>query len=345
VDQRPQTTVELTGAQKLRLSNAICDRFTLMDLQALLSYRLDRRLDEIVPPNANLRGVVLEIIEAAGRESWMADLLHAVAAERPALQGLVHELLASPAADPDLPAPTRIAYPPNPFGDAGRITDPARFHDREELLRTIFEEVDKHTSLSLVGEAQVGKSSILSMICHHGPQRMTRRVDRFAVLDMELVKDEGDFYEALCLELSLPETLRGYRLTRALNGQQFVLCLDEIEKMTWEGFTVDLRSYLRGLADGADRPLTLVIASRRPLADIFDAPSMVSPLANICHQVNVMPFSPEEARRFVLSRLAGAGVAFSPAQIEILWRESHGHPARLQRAAADLYRQLINTGR
>jgi hypothetical protein len=334
-------TVELNGAQKLQLSNAICDKFNMMDLQALLSYRLNRRLDEIVPPNANLRGAVLEIIEAANREGWMADLLYRVVAERPALQGLVHELLASPPADPDPPPPARTAYSPNPFGDAGRITDPARFHDREELLRQIFEELDKHTSLSLVGEAQVGKSSILSMICHHGPQRMTRRVDRFAILNMELVKDEGDFYEALCSVLGLPKTQHGFKLSLALESMQFVLCLDEIEKMSWKGFTQDLRSSLRGLADGADRPLTLVTASRTPLADLFpEAPGMTSPLENICHPLDVTPFSPAEAQHFVLGRLRGTGVSFSPAQMDELLVKSGGHPARLQRAAADLYRRL-----
>ncbi len=41
--------------------------------------------------------------------------------------------------------------------------------------------------------------------------------------------------------------------------------------MAWErfGFTRRVRSHLRGLADGDDAPLALVIASRTPLAQLF----------------------------------------------------------------------------
>ncbi len=51
-----------------------------------------------------------------------------------------------------------VSEPSNPFGDAGRITDPARFFDREELLRQVFEELGKGNSISLVGDSQSGKS-------------------------------------------------------------------------------------------------------------------------------------------------------------------------------------------
>jgi len=47
---------------------------------------------------------------------------------------------------------------PNPFGDMGRIETPDRFFDRQDLLRRIFEELQKGSNISLVGESQVGKS-------------------------------------------------------------------------------------------------------------------------------------------------------------------------------------------
>ena len=80
-------------------------------------------------------------------------------------------------------------------------------------------------------------------------------------LSLEWVDDENEFYEALCDALSI-EICRGFKLTRALRGKRIVLCLDEIEKMAWDGFTTKVRSQLRGLADGPDAPLKLVIASR-----------------------------------------------------------------------------------
>ena len=226
---------------------------------------------------------------------------------------------------------------PNPFGDVGRITDPSRFFDREELLRQIFEELGKGVNLSLVGEAQIGKSSLLSMICLWGPERLKRQPEEFAYLSLEWVENEDDFYAALCDALKL-ENCRGYQLTRALRGKHYILCLDEIEKMAWDGFTRNLRSQLRGLADGADAPLTLVIASRSPLARLFpDSPELDSPLAGICHLLDVGPFPPDLARVFLVHRLRGTGVTFSESEITELLADSSGRPTRLQRLAADLY--------
>jgi hypothetical protein len=226
---------------------------------------------------------------------------------------------------------------PNPFGDTGRITDPDRFFGREELLRQIFEELGKGVNLSLVGESQVGKSSLLSMVCNLGPGRMGLPPETFAYLSLEWVDSEDEFYEALCDALNI-ETCRGYRLTRALRDKRHVLCLDEIEKMAWDGFTVRLRSQLRGLADGPAAPLKLVIASRSPLGDLFpDSTELTSPFAGICHPLDVVPFSSDIARAFLAHRLRGTGVTFTESEISTLLAETGGHPAKLQRAAADLY--------
>jgi hypothetical protein len=220
----------------------------------------------------------------------------------------------------------------------GRITDPARFFDREELLRQIFEELGKGVNLSLVGESQVGKSSVLAMVCALGPERMKLASETFVYLSLEWVKDEKEFYSALCDTLRIGQC-SGYALTRALRGKQFVLCLDEFEKMAWKGFTKDLRSHLRGLADGHNAPLKLVIASRSPLSQLFpDSPELDSPLAGICRQLDVIPFPPDVARTFLVHRLRGTGVTFAEADIAKMLTETGGHPAKLQRAAADLFK-------
>jgi hypothetical protein len=233
--------------------------------------------------------------------------------------------------------------PPNPFGDTGRINDPDRFFDREDLLRQIFEELGKGVNLSLVGESQVGKSSLLSMVCALGPERLSLPPEAFAYLSLEWVDDEDDFYEALCDALGI-EICRGFKLTRALRDKRIVLCLDEIEKMAWEGFSVRLRSQLRGLADGPAAPLKLVIASRSPLAHLFpDSPELDSPLAGICRQLDVAPFSPEAARTFVADRLRDTGVTFSRDEIATAIHESGGHPARLQQILRELYDQRAST--
>lgn len=285
------------------------------------------------------------LIEHCARQRQMARLLALVRQENPACYAEYAARLGD-VPDPTLeptPAPSALLAPvPNPFGDVGRITDPARFFGRESLLRRIFEELSKGVNISLVGETQVGKSSILSMVCRWGPERVRPAPQAFAYLSLEWVDDEDDFYVALCDALGVA-ICRGFQLTRALRGRRVVLCLDEMEKMGWDGFTRRVRSQLRGLADGPAAPLKLVVASRSPLARLFpDAPELNSPLAGICRPLDVGPFPDNVARTFLTRRLRGTGVRFADAQIRDLLADSGGHPARLQRAAADLYRQLTD---
>ncbi|MBN1936356.1 MAG: CHAT domain-containing protein [Anaerolineae bacterium] len=233
---------------------------------------------------------------------------------------------------PDPPAVSA----PNPFGVIGRITDPAHFFGHEDLLRQVFEELSKGVNVSLVGESQTGKSSILSMVCALGPERLNLPPERFAYLSLAVVDNEDEFYEALC-DLLHVESCRGFKLTRALRGRRHILCLDEFEKMNWDGFTIKVRSQLRGLADGADAPLKLVIASRQPLARLFpDSPEQGSPLAGICRTLDVRPFS-AAARTFLLNHLQGTSVTFTEDEIANLIAQTGGNPAKLQQAAAELY--------
>lgn len=179
------------------------------------------------------------------------------------------------------------------------------------------------------------------MICKLGPERLQLPKEVFKYIDMRNIYNEQDFFEALCDELNI-EPCRGSQLKRALRDKCYILCLDEIDIMTKEErFTGDERTQLCGLADGADMPFSLVTASQKPLKDLFpDSPYRTSPLAGICHQINIEPFSSNEVRRFLSHRLEGTGVSFSDNQIQQLLTESSGHPGHLQRAAAALYRSL-----
>jgi hypothetical protein len=273
------------------------------------------------------------------------------------LQRMVHRgIRIHEAADPGVVAGEVVPMPSpsvevmaNPFGDRGCIRDPARFFDRDELLRRIFEELGKGSSLSLVGETQIGKSSLLAMICHQGPETLQLSPEQFCLLDLQGIGDENEFFEALCEILALPQTLRGWKLGRALRqrGQRYVVCLDEIEQMVVNshGFPGAARTELRGLADGSQAPLTLVIASRSPLESLFeDDPRSTSPLAGLCGApLRVPPFSLAITQQFLRVRLKGNAIQFSLADGERLYEQTKGHPARLQAAAADLYRQRTGT--
>jgi hypothetical protein len=105
-----------------QLQRAMLDAFNLQDLESLLLFRLDRRLDQIASSSGNLSTATLEVIQAANREGWIADLLRAVGDERPnlaTLQTLVAELLTHVESTPAAGAPAASA--PS-VGDSGRST-------------------------------------------------------------------------------------------------------------------------------------------------------------------------------------------------------------------------------
>ena len=78
----------------------------------------------------------------------------------------------------------------NPFGDRGCIRDPERFFGRQAFLDRIFGELYKGSSLSLVGETQIGKSSLLAMICHQGPETLQLSPEQFCLLDLQGIGKE-----------------------------------------------------------------------------------------------------------------------------------------------------------
>lgn len=239
---------------------------------------------------------------------------------------------------------TFLNHQENPFGDKGKITNPERFFDRENIIGEIFAELKKGGNISLVGESQVGKSSILAMICQWGTKVLNIPSNSFLYLDLQNIHNEAEFFEELCDEELLNiETCRGNKLKRQLKNKCYILCIDEIEKMlNQNNFSKDIRSELRGLAEGSDAPLSLVIASRSHLKDLFpDSPIETSPLAGICNRIEVLPFSPQIAKDFIYHRLTNHPLTFDDAQITAIIEKTNGHPAQLQSECAQLYRQLL----
>lgn len=305
-------------------------RFSLPDLRALCG---ELELDyQSVSHNTTieLADELLRYVAQRGRQQELSALL---SRERDFIHWPDHFEYPSPAGARIEEKPPRPGDAPrNPFGHTGRLNGPPAYLVRQPFTGEVIHELRKGVSLSIVGETQTGKSSLLWYLTHgEGPALLGRAPADCIYLDMQLLHDEHDFFDALCEELELPSA-RGYKLSRALRGRKVLLALDEVEKMTWDGFTHELRSQLRGLADGAGAPLTLIIASRTPLAALFpDAPDLTSPLANLCLPLRMQPFTLAETQALVGAYLRGAGLALSPAAVAAAWQTSGGYAARLQR--------------
>jgi len=243
---------------------------------------------------------------------------------------VARELTASP---PNPPA----VCPPNPFTPlSGRITDPTRIFGRQREVQQALDYLRSGSSVAFIGDSGVGKSSLLTLLKERAETELGRTP---ILLDMQKLHSEDDYYEALCEEAGIATVKGGWKLERALRGRRLLLLLDEIEKMTWDGFSHNLRAELRGLAEGECAPFKLVLVARSPLDRLFpDSELNTSPLAGICQQINVKPWNNATAREFIQQRLRGTPVHFSDGEIELLVRSSNGLPLRLMQAAFNLYR-------
>lgn len=215
--------------------------------------------------------------------------------------------------------------PVNPFADTGRLTNPAQFVGRKQLLAELLESVRRHENRSLIGPARIGRSSILWMLCEQSYKAGIPR-ERAVYLDLQMATSSADFFEALCTELRIP-TCSGLALRRKLEGHHYLICLDEVEQLSSGPLGLEVRQQLRGLADGVDAPLTLVLASRTPLDRLFpDASGQTSPLHNICPAIEVKPFTLEECQELLRLKLERSSWSQEDERLIRIYEKSRGIP-------------------
>lgn len=74
--------LQITGPQQRTLSEALRAAFTRQELEQLLAFSLDRRLDDLTS-GGNYEQVAFELIQAAQRQGWLDKLIDAAHADRP----------------------------------------------------------------------------------------------------------------------------------------------------------------------------------------------------------------------------------------------------------------------
>ncbi|MEG4809607.1 ATP-binding protein [Microcoleus sp. F8-D3] len=226
----------------------------------------------------------------------------------------------------------------NPFiPQTGKVDDPQLFFGREGEMRRVFEVLNSNDSVVLIGEEGIGKSSLLSAICQQA-KNLLFSPRKPIYLDLNRVRDNDDFYTALCEELDIPKSY-GSMLYRNLKNHRVLLAIDNIEKMTREGFTREVRDILRSLAEGQKAPLKLIIAASASLKTLFNDSQDVSssPLETICQPENIKPWDEPTARDFIQARLARTSVRFTEEKISQLLQLSGGHPRRLMQLCYQNY--------
>ena len=229
----------------------------------------------------------------------------------------------------------------NPFFPlSGRIDDPKFFFGREREIRRVFEMLNSGSNVAVIGESEIGKSSLLQAIYREAPNQL-RYARQPIYIDLQIVCDEDDFYGDLCHKAGI-EKAKGGNLSRALESNPLLLLLDEVENMRWDGFTNPTRSVLRGLTEGSNPPLRLVIAARTSLDILFPGQNMTSPFKG--HEETLKQWDDRICREFIASRLyaewltpVAKPVSFTEEEIAGLIAESGGYPQKLMQLCYQTY--------
>ena len=152
----------------------------------------------------------------------------------------------------------------NPFYTKGRINDPTQFFGRERLVREMRDELSKRNSVSLVGDSQIGKSSLLYYLYATRAEWLPAVLVEY--LDLQRALDEADFCETLLKKLGAEgNTLRQVKQT--LEIREVILLLDEVERIAEPDFSTRLHDLLRSLAQ--EPTFAMCLVTQRPLEEVF----------------------------------------------------------------------------
>ncbi len=259
---------------------------------------------------------------------------------------------------------TSGALPSNPFVAAGMIEDPRVFVGRKDELHAIASRMkgDQPTSINIVGDKHIGKSSLLHYFVLTWQQRVLNNSNSYVVIYLPLrgvdCQTETGFYEAVAE--GLLSHVRGWQQsslqnpwkTKPLNRQAFsdavkqwkqqgklpVLCLDDFESLLKYPDKFDNGFYdnLRSLMDS--NALMLVVASRKQLDVYANEHRFVSSFFNIGHTISLKELTTDEA--IELSRLPSRstiGAALSVDEQNHAQQWGDRYPYKLQLAGYYLW--------
>jgi hypothetical protein len=241
----------------------------------------------------------------------------------------------------------------NPF-TPGRIAPPDRFVGRRRELAEILARLENMLSVSLVGEARIGKSSLLQYLEANLAERLRERGTYLPIyLSMDSQGSQANFCKALLERLlphmppvpgqeralrtleqkadpSLEETTRALEWA-AQSGLRVVLLLDEFKDLLErpQEFNEVFRGRLRSLYINSQ--VALVMATRQSLTDIEGLDAY---FVNGVDQQFLPTLHPDEAE--ALLRLPHDRL-FTDAEVRIGLEVGRNHPLRLQWAGFLIY--------
>ncbi len=254
----------------------------------------------------------------------------------------------------------------NPFTYGKPISDPTRFFGRQREVHQVFSRLKngEFEPSSIVGEHRIGKSSLLNYI-GHSDVRNSFGLDPeqyvFVKVDLQIIDPKTNpsrlWQELLRLSAAQSRNAESKQLlgeaakretidTFVLNDlfdeldqreQYTVFLLDEFEKITSNAnFGPDFFYGLRSLAIG--HHLSLVTSSRRELIELCHSEAIrSSPFFNIFANINLRPFSEDDARTLITTSLERVSMTFSDDEVLHVMELSGCYPYFVQAASCVLF--------
>lgn len=256
----------------------------------------------------------------------------------------------------------------NPFIAGGPVL-PAQFCGRRREVLQILDAIHHPSrgSVSVVGERRIGKTSLLHYVaapatrqdrdfgtlhtvflykdCSHfspfSPERFWRGI--LKDLQTALAGQPQNAALSALLQRETPGLEDMEALLRELEGGGIllVLLLDEFEYVLAAESAVQSRDFLgglRALINQRERVLSLVTATRQPLADLCRNFRFAgSPFYNNFANLTLRPFSRREAESLLSQALSSSAVQFSADEQALIFELGGTHPLLLQAAAGCVY--------
>jgi energy-coupling factor transporter ATP-binding protein EcfA2 len=225
--------------------------------------------------------------------------------------------------------------PANPFMPlSGWVDDPQHFFDQEKLIKDVFEFLNAGSSVALIGERGIGKSSVLKEIERISQQRLNRQA---VYVDLNLVRDEEDFWGIVCHGIRVQPRNNSERI-KAVQSRRILLLLDEVEQMERQIFGEEIRTQLRGFAQGGQ--MKVIVAACVSLDVLFpgEEHSLISLFNNLCTEYLMKSWSDEVVRLYIKERLQDMPVRFTETEIRRIIQSSQGIPQKLVKNCYQLYK-------
>jgi uncharacterized protein len=253
----------------------------------------------------------------------------------------------------------------NPFVAAGMIEDPRLFVGRKEQINAIVSRMSgvQPTSINVVGEKRIGKSSLLYHFFLTWEQRV-QEPSRYVVIYLSLqsvqCQHETNFYQAVAQELLSRTTVQAkqtvcdllqkkplerFDFSRVIaeckqQGILPVLCLDDFKELfeNKSEFNDSFYDNLRSLMDNSS--LMLVIATTKRLDVYSKKHQLTSSFFNLGHTLKLDELTEEEATdlaRLPASTVKGATSALGMHEQKLMRQLGGNHPFLLQKAGILLW--------